>query len=386
MGKIGLLKVRAAILAFAAVQVCGARTFYVANVGNDRNGGTRSEPWATLQHAVDTIAPGDTILVRAGTYSGCRISDSGRQRARKILKAIPGERVLINTPGAANTHRSAIEVEGPAGTIVTDWTIEGFEVADAPLYGIDLRVTDRIVVRRNLVHGSGMTGIFTSFANHVLIEDNESHHNGEHGIYQSNSSKYPVIRRNSAHHNAAAGIHINGDLNFGPPGLVEFARVEYNDIRENGAVRGGSGINCDGAMNSVFRYNILINNHASGISLYAIDASRSSSNNRVEHNTIVMAPGARWALNIPDDGKSAAPTGNEVRFNALCTPDKDKGSILTWKGHVEGFVSDHNVVVDRFSADNGASVIGLDRWQALGFEKHSKAGCEAVMKRAAPGS
>src|SRR5512136_150594 len=48
-------------------------TYYVAMDGDDGNDGSAGHPWATLQHAVESVAPGDTIVVRAGEYAGCRI-------------------------------------------------------------------------------------------------------------------------------------------------------------------------------------------------------------------------------------------------------------------------------------------------------------------------
>ncbi len=352
-----------------AASLCGAATFYVSPTGADSNSGTIGAPWATLQHAVDTILPGDVIRVESGTYVGCRIGNPGTRQAPKVLRAAPGAKVLINAPGPKNQHNSVIEIENFDLTM-TDWIVGGFEIANSPKYGIDVRVTDRIKIDGNHVHNSTLTGIFTSFSDHVLIQNNESDHNGEHGIYHSNSSVCGVIRGNRSHHNASAGIHMNGDLSEGPPGLIQFATVEFNVIWENGS-KGASGINCDGVDNSVFRFNLLSNNHASGISLYAIDAAHSSSNNKVHHNTIVMAPNSRWAVNIPDDGAAPPPVGNNVQFNILCTPDTDHGSILTWSPSVPGFVSDHNIVVDRFSADGGDTILTLAQWQAFGYDKHS---------------
>src|SRR5215510_3687893 len=72
-----------------------ATTYYVATTGTDGNPGTSTQPWATLQHAVQTIAPGDTIIVRAGTYVGCRIERSGQPGALKTLQADAGAKVVI---------------------------------------------------------------------------------------------------------------------------------------------------------------------------------------------------------------------------------------------------------------------------------------------------
>jgi parallel beta-helix repeat protein len=247
---------------------CPGATYYVTAHGSDSNPGTSQLPWATLQHAVDTIAPGDTILVTVGTYVGCRIGIPGGPSSPKTLQAAPGAAVLINAPGPDNKHDSIIEVENFSLTM-TDWVIAGFEVAGSPKYGIDVRVTDRITVRGNHVHNSALTGIFTAFSNYVLIENNETDHNNEHGIYQSNSSVYPTIRGNNSHDNASAGIHMNGAISEYPPtgkptGLVQYATVEGNIIWNNGTA-GGSGINCDGVDDSLISNNLLYNNHASGI-------------------------------------------------------------------------------------------------------------------------
>jgi parallel beta-helix repeat protein len=365
---------RLTLVQAVVLSVASAGTFYVSPQGHDSNAGTVQFPWATLQHAVDMISPGDTILVESGTYDGCRIELSGGDKAPKVLQAAPGAQVLVDKKGHKNKHNSIIEVENFDAT-VTDWVIAGFEVANSHRYGIDVRVTDRITVQGNHVHNSHETGIFTAFSDNVVIQGNESDHNGEHGIYVSNSSVSPAIRDNRSHHNAAAGIHMNGDFREqGPPGhvhtgLIQNATVENNAIWENGR-EGGSAINCDGVDDSIFRNNLLYNNHASGISLYAIDGAHGSSNNKIYNNTVVMAVNSRWPVNIPHDEKSP-PVGNSVENNILYTPDLNHGSILIASSSVAGFKSDYNVVVGRFSDNNWLSTVTTAQWQALGFDAHS---------------
>ncbi len=360
---------RLLVLSLFASAAANAATFHVATTGNDANPGTLSAPWLTLQHAVDVISPGDVIQIASGTYAGCRIGNSGTPSLPKTLQIEPGAQVLLNTVGPANKHNSILEVE-LFGSTVTDWIISGFEISGSPKYAIDVRVTDRITILNNHAHNSALTGIFTAFSNHVLIQNNESDHNNEHGIYQSNSSTYPTIRGNHSHHNHSAGIHMNGDLSQGGVGLVQFASVENNVIWENG-LGGGSGINCDGVDSSIFRNNLLYNNHASGISLYVIDAAHGSRNNKVYNNTIVMAPNSRFVVNIPNDSRRPAPIGNVVENNILYTPDSNHGSVLIAAKVVSGFHSDYNVVANQFSANNGTSVISLAKWQALGYDLHS---------------
>ncbi|WP_437913761.1 right-handed parallel beta-helix repeat-containing protein [Sorangium sp. So ce302] len=348
-----------------------AATYYVdCDIGDDDGEGDADDPWQTLQFAVDNINNGDTIIVRPGFCEGCRIGESGAPGAgRKTLRAEPG--VTIDVPGPENRHESNIEVELFDST-VSHWIIEGFELTGAPRSGVDLRGTSDITVRYCYVHNNGRTGIFTAFSDDAVIEYNESAFNGEHGVYTSNSGDRPQIRGNLFHHNAAAGVHMNGDRRFRPgDGVITGATVEQNKIWENGTL-GASAINCDGVSDSMFRNNLLYENHASGISLYAIDGSQGSSRNQVYNNTIVMAGGSRWVINIPRSrGGISDPVGNKIKNNILYTPRADRGSILIYRPTIAGFESDYNVVVNRFSTNGGSSIINLSSWQSLGYDRNS---------------
>jgi len=365
-------------LTLAAIVSFGSRasaaTYYVATTGNDANPGTPDLPWRTLQHAVDSLAPGDTVLVKSGSYLGCRIGNSGQAGAVKTLKAEAGARVAVNAPGPSNKHSSNIEVELFDGT-VSYWVIEGFEVANAPHHGIDLRFTSFITVQNCYAHHNGTPtvrgdGVFLAFSDHPMVQNNETSFNSEHGVYHSNSGDYPTIRGNRSHHNSAAGLHFNGDLSQGGDGIISFAVIEKNVIFENGAA-GGSAINCDGVSDSIIRNNLIYNNHASGISLYAIDAAEGSSRNKVYNNTIVQPSGARWCINIPASSGVPSPTGNLIKNNILYHPDNNRGAVLIYASGVTGFQSDYNLVVSRFSINGGNSVLSLTQWQGLGYDQHS---------------
>jgi len=54
----------------SAVTPAAARDYYVSRAGNDANDGSVSRPWATIQHAAETVQPGSVVHVAPGTYSG----------------------------------------------------------------------------------------------------------------------------------------------------------------------------------------------------------------------------------------------------------------------------------------------------------------------------
>ncbi len=325
-------------------------TYYVSPAGNNGNPGTSGSPWQTLQHAADTVGPGDVVVVRAGTYVGFDMRTTGTSANPISFLADPG--VVINAPNP-NTP-DGINIEE-----ASDIVIDGFTLVGLPRAGIRSAVNDHVTIRNNNADSNGHWGIFSGFSDDLLIENNvTSRSQIEHGIYVSNSGDRPVIRGNLVWGNHANGIHMNGDISQGGDGIITGALVERNTIWDNG-VGGGSGINADGVQGSRFQNNLVFGNHASGLSLYQIDGGGSSSGNVVVNNTIVQASDGRWCVNIQD-----ASTGNFVSNNILYNNHPFRGSISISADSLPGFTSDHNVVMQRFTLDDGNSVLTLPQWQS----------------------
>jgi parallel beta-helix repeat protein len=330
-------------------------TFYVAAGGNNAAAGTPAAPWQTLQYAVDSVKPGDTILVESGTYAGCRIGNSGTASAPITLAAAPGAKVLVNTPGPDNMHGSDIEVENFNET-VTNWVLKGLEVTGGQAYGIDVRVTQDITVEDCTAYGNTRSGIFLAFSDYPTIEGNTSYSNGEHGIYDSNSGDYPTIRSNDVYDNKDSGIQLNGDVTQGGDGIITGALIDSNVIWDNGA-GGGSGINCDGVQGSTVQNNLLYGNQASGISLFQIDGGGPSEHDVVVNNTIIQPSGSRWALNIQNGGI------DDTALNNILLNAGSSGSIDISSDSLPGFVSNNNVVSNAFTTD-GSAVLSLAQWRS----------------------
>src|SRR5918998_4097071 len=347
--------------ALAQVSPGAGSAYYVSPDGSDAAAGTQEAPFRTIQRAASLVEAGDTVIVRSGRYAGFQLGwdfpQSGTATEPITFKADPG--AVIESRNGETTD--GINLEGSRYVV-----IDGFEVNNASgnINRACIRTVSgrNVTVRDNDLSNCGTWGIFTSHSDYVRIEGNKSSFNNSedsdnHGIYVSNATVDPVVVGNEIQGNRGAGLHMNGDLSQGGNGLITGARVERNVISGNGE-KGGSAINCDGVQDALIRNNLLYGTHASGISLYRVDAAEGARNNVVVNNTIRMASDGRWAVNIKNRS-----TGNTVSNNVLLH-DGPRGPINIVRDSLSGFVSDHNAVTNRFSTDDGESFLTLAQWRA----------------------
>jgi hypothetical protein len=360
-GRLRSVKIAAAVVLIGGLFPTVARCadYWVGPNGRDRNGsGSQNTPLASLQYAADRVKPGDTVHVLDGKYAGFYLSRSGQDGA-PIQFIAEGKSARITSRNQRTPD--GINIEG-ADYVVVD----GFVTDEMPRAGVRITHSVRSKIRGVHADHNRNWGIFTSFCDDILIERNTvSRSMKEHGIYVSNSGDRPVVRGNVSRGNRMCGIHINGDAGQGGDGIISQASVENNVVYDNGG-GGGSGINCDGVQDSKIQNNLLYNNRANGISLYRIDGAAGSVRNSVVNNSIVQAADARWTVNIKNHS-----TNNLVANNILFHPGS-RGSINIATDSLGGFRSDYNIVVDRFSPDDGDHVFRLAEWRsATGLDRHS---------------
>lgn len=256
----------------------------------DPNG---SGDYRTIQEAVSNARPGQTILVKNGTYNRkLDFRTSGTPVNPIIVKPFQGHRPVLDFSNSPDKY--------PRVEINADYIIfEGFEVRNGwegvKIYGF------KNIIRNNNIHSNNLSGITIVNAGYNLIEQNFIEGNGLgpdkcttggvpnpkqcHGIYLSNfecggNMDANVIRGNHILRHPGRGIQWNGR---GCKNYIQSTVVEDNRIENNswGIVL------YYGVYNSIIRNNTFISKSMpeTNDDLHTLIGIYSSQNNLIENNT-----------------------------------------------------------------------------------------------------
>lgn len=150
--------------------VASAATVYVSPLGKAGAAGTLAAPM-DLATAITTIAAGDTIMMRGGTYAysvqiTILFGNNGANGARKCIFAYPNELPILDFDGqpisttTANNFRG-IQLEG------NYWHIRGLDIRNAADNGVFVAGNYNII-EGCLIHGNNDSGLQISRRNSSL--------------------------------------------------------------------------------------------------------------------------------------------------------------------------------------------------------------------------
>jgi len=269
--------------------------YYVHPTGSDSNPGTIEAPWRTIQKALDSLRPGERVLVREGTYSeDLRMTGSGTASAPITISNYPGERPHLQ-PAGGKTNSYPIELAGAAFVRVHGFVIEGAIGPSSTNVYFSGEAHD-IELSACEVRGSADQGIFSERSTrNIQILANSIHDNGDgsaphqsHGIYLEGSGH--LVANNviyDQHHGFGLHIYPSADRVI----------VTANTIVEN--ERGGIVLGATSATtvtNTVLVNNIVAFNHRLGISSYFPAGTMMGSGNVAFNNLGYGNPGGDFSI------------------------------------------------------------------------------------------
>ncbi|MFE6053010.1 nitrous oxide reductase family maturation protein NosD [Kitasatospora sp. NPDC056446] len=143
------------------------------------------QPGESIQRAVDTARPGDTVLLSPGTYRGSvRITTPGL-----TLRGAGPDSVITPGTGTENACATAghgICVVGTEAAPLPDVTIESLAVTGFRKNGVDASGTAGLTVRHTYVHDNAQQGISQEMSTRAVIRGNRATDNGQSGVFLAN--------------------------------------------------------------------------------------------------------------------------------------------------------------------------------------------------------
>lgn len=240
-------------------------TYYVSTTGDDANTGlTLDKPFKTLEHAIQVVGAGDTIAMRAGTYTptvenGFFIRAGGQPNARIKLMPYNNEKVVLS----AGSHDFVMYLFDSAPY----WIIQGLEFSGGGPNGYTLKIdAPSVNVVNNNIHGSYLDGVkLVQTSNDVVIYGNEIH--DPNAAAGANAQGIDIVGADRVWiaHNYVHDIHSIGMYAKGNSRNIIFENNRVENLTSRGIMLGQSTdsyLLTDGVYETydgIIRNNIIIN-------------------------------------------------------------------------------------------------------------------------------
>jgi len=279
-----------AVIALAASPApLNGNTYYVSTSGSDSNDGSESSPWLTIQYAVNSVGPGDTIYVMGGVYNELvNFTNSGSAAGGYItLQNYEGETAVIDGTGLGGSEPGLIKIDYKHHIIVSGFELRNLTTANkstTPAGIWILGASHHIELHNNLVHhientatGGNAHGIAaygwdsTTSIHDLVIQGNEVRNCilgwSESMVLNGNVENF-IVKDNIVHDNDNIGIDFIGHEGTCNDASLDQARdglcignLVYNiDSLPNPAYAGercAGGIYVDGGKRIIIEKNIV---------------------------------------------------------------------------------------------------------------------------------
>ncbi len=218
--------------------------FYVSPAGNDDAAGTIDAPWKTIPHAVESVASGDVINLRAGSYTGGIYVS----KPDLTIQSYAGERATLTTPtdvnnlyfAAAGGKALNLDLGGGFYGVKFDQgrgTVDGCKITGTGYYGIKVVPgADYVTIERTEIGHTASGGIDDVNGDYLTVRDSYIHDTGSDGLHIKGGAIGVVIERNRVQDSKGTGITIGqstGTEFFDPSQNPDYYEIIKPLVRNN---------------------------------------------------------------------------------------------------------------------------------------------------------
>lgn len=342
---------------------------FVSTTGSDSTGnGSKSKPYKTINKALENVQPGQTIWVRAGTYTETiEFNKSGEKDKYIIIRNYPNKIVKLDCTGKTNIEsvinfntQSYIQIIGlelcnleEGRYSVAGILFQGGEknciVANCDIHNITAKST-----RNGNAHGIKLSGLEAEATENILIQNNHIHDcvcgTSEALTVIANSKNVDIIG-NKVHDNGNIGIDIIGNFQENSDPSLDFAKnvfvaenEVYNCYSNNADC---AGLYVDGASNVIFARNKSYNNQI-GLEIGAEEVASNDEyypHNNLAINNLIYNNTVR-AVGLGGYSDEAGKTFNTFLWNNTIIHPATASDVAVSMNVGEGFSFVNNIIID----------------------------------------
>ncbi len=367
------------------------KVWYVSPTGADTNDGSSKEkPFATMQKAMDTTNPGDTVLVMNGTYSNTTpnssivsIERAGTANAWITLMAYPGHKPKLQAKNwsaiSVNTSYIIVEgftIEGNRDEITLEYAKAEQNNSSNPITGGNgIAITSvftepnhrahHVVIRKNTVSKCPGGGIYTYSADYVTIEDNIIWGNAYYSPYANSGLSF--YQNWNSDQSTTTKMIARRNIIYDNKNLIPFLFSDTDPAKRS--ITDGNGIIVDDSRNTqnnsalgaykgrtLLENNIVYNNGARGLHVYESDHVEIINNTTYQNSMQPETP----------EGEITTISASDVNvFNNIMYARADRPSITRYAKDATELatqVFEHNLVFGgtKFDADSSKNLVGIN--------------------------
>ncbi|BBL79331.1 hypothetical protein RxyAA322_11850 [Rubrobacter xylanophilus] len=286
-------------------------TLYASPEGSDTASGSREDPFRSVQHLVDTLAPQQTGCLLKGTYT---------QEPNALIRIKTPDITLRSAPGTRAEIEARVYLpRGSDGVTLRDLNIDG---SPNPLPSVTVTAKGARLINNDITNHNST--ICLSIGNpkwgkaaNTLIKHNRIHHCGKlpptnhhHGIYIGHATHTKVIA-NLIYKNADRAIQLYPN--------AQNSTIQGNVIDANGEGILFSGLRGHSSSGNLVKNNIISNSTVRwNVAANWRRADAPGTNNRLSKNCL-------WASHSKpyyrkDGGVTSGRPGLKVRGNRIANP------------------------------------------------------------------